>query len=78
MKPETTSAAKEPTAAEICRSVAHRLGRLDECRRQGLPTEAEEAALHALWTDLGLAYAREVARVADLRHRAAGLDRARD
>lgn len=71
MKPETPSAAKEPTAAEVCRSVARRLGRLDECRRHGLPTEAEEDALHAQWTDLGLAYAREVARVADVRHRMA-------
>ncbi|MFH6786269.1 MULTISPECIES: hypothetical protein [Methylobacterium] len=36
-----------------------------------MPTEAEETALRALWTDLGLAYAREVARVAELRHRMA-------
>ncbi|TNC08421.1 hypothetical protein FF100_29190 [Methylobacterium terricola] len=71
MKPKTTSAATNPTAAEVCRSVARRLGRLDECRRRGLPTEAEEEALRTLWTDLGLAYAREAVRVAELRHRAA-------
>ncbi|AWN49499.1 hypothetical protein DK419_26785 [Methylobacterium terrae] len=71
MKPEITSVAKDPTVAEACRSVARRLGRLDECRRRGLPIEAEEEALRALWTDLGLAYAREAVGVAELRHRRA-------
>jgi len=69
VKPETASAVTDPTAEEACRSVARRLGRLDERRRRGLPTASEEEALRALWTDLGLAYAREVVRVAELRHR---------
>jgi hypothetical protein len=67
--PQTTSAATDRTVAQACHSVACRLDRLDECRRRGLPTDAEEDALRALWTDLGLAYAREAVRVAELRHR---------
>ncbi|KMO27443.1 hypothetical protein ACQVP2_33435 [Methylobacterium aquaticum] len=71
MAPESQSSAERRTVAQACCAVDQQLAALDECRRLGLPAEAEEAALRVLWTDLGLAYAREVVQVAELRHRMA-------
>ena len=60
------------TIAEACRRVAHQLARLDEQRRLGLPIGEADEILKALRIDLGLAYAREAVRVAELRHQVAG------
>ncbi|TGD96797.1 hypothetical protein [Methylobacterium nonmethylotrophicum] len=72
MEPQGTPTTDDPTIAEACRGVERQLMLLDERRRQGLPTGTIEEALRALWIDLGLAYAREAVRVAELRHRVAG------